>query len=168
MSKCEWQYHNNPEWRAKKLARNTQYNRDNPEKSRAYQKNWYDRGGKTVRDAWRKANRDRYNGLIRAWRTANYDPAQNAAAGNRRRAMLKAGGTFTKDEWLDLCARYDYKCASCGKEEQTVDHIIPLSVGGLNIIDNIQPLCKSCNCSKGAKTIDYRQPQKSSFGKSSS
>ncbi|GAA2657458.1 hypothetical protein GCM10010412_028070 [Nonomuraea recticatena] len=36
------------------------------------------------------------------------------------------------------------------------DHIIALSRGGPPAIDNIQPLCRSCNASKKARFIDYR------------
>jgi 5-methylcytosine-specific restriction endonuclease McrA len=68
-----------------------------------------------------------------------------------------AEGSYTQDEWEALCVRYDYKCLSCRKKKPlTVDHIKPLSKGGTNYIDNIQPLCKPCNSSKGNKTIDYR------------
>lgn len=76
----------------------------------------------------------------------------------RRRAYRKgAAGRFTKAEWMGLCFRYGNRCLACGGQKKlTVDHVIPLSQGGTNDIGNIQPLCFSCNASKGTKTIDYR------------
>lgn len=48
-------------------------------------------------------------------------------------------------------------CLNCGSEEDiTLDHIIPVSKGGLNTLSNLQPLCRPCNSTKGTKTIDYR------------
>ena len=40
-------------------------------------------------------------------------------------------------------------CAICGRaldyNKFTIDHIIPLSKGGTNAMDNLQPTCKVCN-----------------------
>jgi 5-methylcytosine-specific restriction endonuclease McrA len=76
---------------------------------------------------------------------------------NRRARKANAIGQFKSQEWLELCEKYNNKCACCGKEGNlTVDHIIPLSSGGTNYIENIQPLCSVCNSIKATKTIDYR------------
>lgn len=49
------------------------------------------------------------------------------------------------------------KCLCCGTDELvTLDHVIPIHHGGLNEIENLQPLCRSCNSKKKTKTIDYR------------
>jgi len=53
---------------------------------------------------------------------------------------------------------YGKKCLACGSEKNiSLDHIIPIHKKGTNTIDNLQPLCKSCNSKKGTKVIDYRK-----------
>jgi len=39
-------------------------------------------------------------------------------------------------------------CVVCGKPSDTVDHIVPLSKGGSNELNNLQPMCRSCNSKK--------------------
>lgn len=43
---------------------------------------------------------------------------------------------------------YGKPCVSCGKPADTIDHIIPVSKGGTNDIENLQPMCWPCNRSK--------------------
>lgn len=78
---------------------------------------------------------------------------------HKRRAAKKSnGGNYSLSEWAELCEKYDNKCLCCGAGgvKLTVDHIIPISMGGSNSIDNLQPLCISCNSKKSKKVIDYR------------
>jgi 5-methylcytosine-specific restriction endonuclease McrA len=58
----------------------------------------------------------------------------------------------------EIFSFYGEKCLACGSIENiALDHIKPVSKGGVNKIENLQPLCKSCNSKKGSKTIDYRK-----------
>lgn len=78
----------------------------------------------------------------------------------RRARKLSAKGSHTDQEWQALKAFYDFKCLCCGKREPDIrltrDHVIPLTIGGSDSIDNVQPLCARCNSKKNNKHIDYR------------
>jgi len=72
---------------------------------------------------------------------------------NRRSREMGAEGNFTAMEWTELKNKHLNKCARCGiSAKLTVDHIKPLSRGGSNYIENIQPLCMPCNSRKSVKT----------------
>jgi 5-methylcytosine-specific restriction endonuclease McrA len=59
-------------------------------------------------------------------------------------------GQITVQGWVDALARNNGKCVSCGTDEFIcIDHIVPVSLGGTNTDDNIQPLCRTCNSEKG-------------------
>lgn len=128
-------------------AYHRQYRKDNPDYFRKKMEEFHQQHPSYHRD------------YMREWARAN--PDKRAEKDNKRRAF-KMGKTssFSAREWADLKARYNYTCLRCGRREPeiklTADHVVPISKGGAGMIDNIQPLCGSCNTAKHDRIIDYR------------
>lgn len=62
-----------------------------------------------------------------------------------------------KNVRLFIFNRDKNKCLKCGcKNNLQLDHIIPISKGGLNRISNLQTLCNRCNSTKRDTYKDYR------------
>lgn len=105
---------------------------------------------------WRDKNRERYRETARRECRRNF-LRYRWLSQVRRARVAGATGTHTNDEWFALCEYYKNKCLCCGTTDRlTQDHIVPIARGGSDYIDNIQPLCMTCNLKKGARTIDYR------------
>lgn len=49
--------------------------------------------------------------------------------------------------------RDNYKCVYCGEPSQHVDHVIPVSKGGTNDLDNLVAACSTCNLAKSDKLL---------------
>jgi hypothetical protein len=76
---------------------------------------------------------------------------------NARARRLGIPGIITTDEWQALCRQYGDRCLRCGNDGlMSIDHVIPLSLGGEHAMSNIQPLCSKCNRKKFTDTTDYR------------
>ena len=55
----------------------------------------------------------------------------------------------------------DPSCIYCGKPSESIDHILPLSRGGLSVTENCVPACLSCNGHKSdTEAFDWYRRQR--------
>ncbi len=147
------------------------WKQDNPTKQRESDRRWRAANPNKVTEyyhRYQQANLDKISERNRRTRQANPEYSSQWQKANpnkvvayqhsRRTRKTQAGGSHTPGEFKDLCNHYGNKCLRCGRDDVklTADHIRPVSKGGHSNIDNIQPLCTSCNSVKGNKYIDYR------------
>lgn len=126
---------------------------------------------KAKRRAYYQANKEAILAKTKAYHQAHPEVMKKAsekwAANNpercrervQRRRNLKRGngGSYTAQEWKELCERAGNRCLDCGgKKPLSVDHVTPVSKGGTSDISNLQPLCVSCNSRKRDKDGDLR------------
>lgn len=101
----------------------------------------------------RRAVYDRHNERLRERYATDANYKEHRIQQQRARHST-LDGTITGDEWLECLEYFDNACAYCGSTSNiTRDHIEPVSKGGLNLISNIVPACKSCNSSKRNKPL---------------
>lgn len=138
-----WMLEYNKEWKKKQRKLNSPYAERQKELKKEYGRSEL---GKKVTSKWRKRNIKK----ILLW--------------NRKRMLQKRGvqGSHTEEEWEDLKKKFNYCCSKCGVSENklkiiwkkkgfnrlTKDHIVPIAKEGTDYIQNIQPLCISCNAGK--------------------
>lgn len=138
-------YANNAEFREKCKAYQKEYRKKYPEKVRELQR-------KYRKANWNLYLREYHNAWKRKWGKTSKGRIAYQLKGYRRRSLFKDIGTHTKAEWVAVIKKYKGRCAICEKKKKlTKDHVKPLTKGGRNTIDNIQPLCLPCNARKGNK-----------------
>lgn len=100
---------------------------------------------KNIVKEWAKNNPDKIR---------NYNRTQRA----RRKFAIQASESATTQEvkaWIDAQSPVCSYCAiELSSDQIQLDHVIPLSKGGSHTMDNFAISCKSCNCSKGNKTLE--------------
>lgn len=152
-------------------SRHRQWRADNPEKNKALSDAYRERNADLLRAkgrekyqrrkhvfvAYRKRNAERIRAALKQWRKDNPDLYRD---GWRKGRFRKHGnpGSHTTAQWRELCDRFGNQCLACGATNRPLqrDHIIPVALGGSDDIENIQPLCASCNRRKQRTVTDYR------------
>lgn len=73
-------------------------------------------------------------------------------ARRRRRAQGAIGRLKTA-----VIARNGYLCGICGEfvrpEDLSIDHIVPVAIGGTDLLDNLQVAHRVCNSRKGCRRV---------------
>ncbi len=107
----------------------TRYAAKNPDKVKKYQA------------FWRKAN---------AQKRRTYE--------HKRRAALNGVSCVgvSPEEFRAKCEEHGNRCWYCFsvQDSLTRDHVMPISLGGLDNPDNVVPACKRCNASKKNKRLE--------------
>ena len=123
----------------------------NAEKAREAMRRWWERHPEAHRAenaAYYARHAERLKRRIWEYHRAN--PAIVRAKAQKHRALrLAAEGAFTADEWKELVAAFDGRCAYCREVAKLEpDHRVALSRGGSNRIENVLPACRRCNARK--------------------
>jgi 5-methylcytosine-specific restriction endonuclease McrA len=148
------------EYRSKNLEARLEYSRNFYNKNKDEQKRKqkeYRLKNKKKKQEYRlryrsiEENREKINSKQREYYYKNKEKAYEANL--RRKARKNNVKTFFISK-KDIRKIYMCPCFACGsKEKITMDHKIPISRGGSHGIGNLVSLCKSCNSSKGTRTL---------------
>lgn len=131
-----------------KPKRDKRYRQQNPNTHRRANRKWY------------SSNRTYRSVTVSEYRETEQGRAvQKRAKANRRNKTADPCYSLQElESRVYMCGRRCFYCNSL-VDSLTVDHIVPLSKGGLDIISNIVGSCLKCNQSKGARNLEdwYRE-----------
>lgn len=168
------QYTNNgcrcPECVEANRAYLAKYREENPEIVRAANAAWYVEHRESELERRREEyveNRDEIaiESAARYQRTREqriaaqriYNHASRARRREITRARDKAVGYISVAVLDELFAAQSGRCAYCGRAIgpgfRHLDHIVPISAGGTNDVENLAWACPPCNLSKGARSL---------------
>ena len=125
------------------ISYSKKWRRDNPERHTIYQR--------AYEQKHKERDRTRKYETIARWRRNNPEFVRSRCA-HRRALKRGAEGDHSKTD-LDVLFKWQNgKCAYCRRpfinKKYSIDHIQALHNGGSDWPENLQLLCKSCNCKK--------------------
>jgi 5-methylcytosine-specific restriction endonuclease McrA len=147
------------EWYAANRERVAAYRKENRAKIRETERAYYEKNRDRLRaqyKRWYQENREDIRAKARAYAAANLEKGR--ARAHKRRGAEPA----SSPEVIELMkAHKEMPCYYCGYFDpnpfnRTTDHIVPVSSGLPNTQspENLVPACRSCNCSKGDKSLE--------------
>lgn len=105
---------------------------------------------------WREKNKPHRDRYIRAYCRSTHGKLVYINAAARRKARLLGAVATATTHQISCILRASKTCYYCSKTfsnslRKTIDHIMPLSLGGHHSIENMAVCCKSCNSIKKDK-----------------
>jgi 5-methylcytosine-specific restriction endonuclease McrA len=68
--------------------------------------------------------------------------------------LIDGAQLVTRHDWRrQIFEAWTGKCAYCGAQSQSIDHILARSRGGLHVTQNCVPACLACNGSKSDREV---------------
>lgn len=115
-----------------------------------------------------QTNKEDVKSRVRQWSSENKDKVRELSRIKRVRKS-KAHGSHSTNDFYKVCKDFKWECAYCGghleKRTATEDHVIPLSKGGSDLINNIIPACRMCNSTKSAQGLFEWYPKQAFYSK---
>ena len=140
--------------------KNKQYREKNKEKIKENNKQFYEMNKDYFKQYGKQYYEENKNEILKK-RKEYYKNNINIFfnVNNRRRQLEENQGEgITKEQWLEMMEFFEWKCAYSGeylkRGVRSIDHIIPLSLGGEHEIWNLVPMLINYNCSKQDKNME--------------
>ena len=174
----------NQENKEKIKQKNKQYRQDNKEKIQQRQQQYYREHKQEIKQYQQQYRQQYYEEHRQNWKDYNkryfesekgqvalkkaktkYNKSEKGQVAqfngyNRRRTQLENnGGELTVEQWKECMEFFEWKCAYSGKslgtkKNRSIDHIVPVNVGGSGHIWNCVPMDKSLNISKSNNNME--------------
>ena len=157
---AEWQERNPEKTKANNRKSQANYRKRNPEKVREQNREFRE-NNPTYKKEWQERNRDK----VRAYARKHYAKGvqKNLERNRKRKARIRGNGfsPYTTEELLE---KYGSNCYICGEEIDLtaprwtrypgwerglhVEHVVDISLGGPDTIENVRPAHGLCNLKK--------------------